>query len=93
MLKKLSDPFIDGFIELVGGEKDPRNLMIVFSLLKVIIIEFDTERHTEVYLSPQFDIIGSHIDFPRPYLKHVTFITLSHSPRLPMTHMELQHRI
>jgi len=52
VLKRLSDPFIDGFIELVGGEKDPRNLMIVFSLLKVIIIEFDTERHTEVYSLP-----------------------------------------
>lgn len=50
VLKKLGDPFIDGFIELIGGEKDPRNLMIVFSLLKVIIIEFDTERHTEVRL-------------------------------------------
>lgn len=48
VLKKLGDPFIDGFAELIGGEKDPRNLMIVFSLLKVIIIEFDTERHTEV---------------------------------------------
>ncbi|KAF8435281.1 RNAPII transcription regulator C-terminal-domain-containing protein [Terfezia claveryi] len=47
VLKKLSDPFIDGFIELIGGEKDPRNLMIVFSLLKVLIIEFGIERHTE----------------------------------------------
>ncbi|KAF8476066.1 RNAPII transcription regulator C-terminal-domain-containing protein [Kalaharituber pfeilii] len=47
VLKQLGDQFIDGFIELVGGEKDPRNLMVIFSLLKVIIIEFDTERHTE----------------------------------------------
>jgi len=91
VLKKLSDPFIDGFIELVGGEKDPRNLMIVFSLLKVITIEFDTERHTEVYLPPQLES-GSHFDLSRPYLKHVTFITLSHSPRPPTTHMESQHR-
>lgn len=54
VLKKLGDPFIDGFIELIGGEKDPRNLMIIFSLLKVIIIEFDTEHHTEVRHYSQF---------------------------------------
>lgn len=53
-LKKLGDTFIDGFLELVEGEKDPRNLMIVFSLLKVIIIEFDTERYTEVPFPPEF---------------------------------------
>lgn len=51
--KKLADTFVDGYLELVGGEKDPRNLMIVFSALKVIIIEFDIERHVDVGYPPR----------------------------------------
>lgn len=46
--------FITSFTELVGGEKDPRNLMIVFSIVRVILVEFDIVLHIEVsnrYLS------------------------------------------
>lgn len=37
-----------GLVELVGGEKDPRNLMIVFSVVKVVLVEFDIVPHVEV---------------------------------------------
>jgi len=53
-LKTMGGKFITSFTELVGGEKDPRNLMIVFSIVRVILVEFDIVLHIEVsnrYLS------------------------------------------
>jgi DNA repair/transcription protein MET18/MMS19 len=47
-LKAIGDKFITGLADIIGGEKDPRNLMIVFSIMKVILVEFDIVRHTEV---------------------------------------------
>lgn len=47
-MKKLGDQFIDGLIDLVQGEKDPRNLMIIFSVVKVVLVEFDILRHVDV---------------------------------------------
>jgi hypothetical protein len=32
------------------GEKDPRNLMLVFSILKVVMMEWDISDYAEVYL-------------------------------------------
>jgi len=40
-LKKLGKSFIEGFVGLMAGEKDPHNLMLCFSILKVILVEFD----------------------------------------------------
>ena len=38
-----------GITDLVSGEKDPRNLMIIFSVLKAIMIEWDVvAEHAEV---------------------------------------------
>ncbi|EAA63784.1 hypothetical protein AN1528.2 [Aspergillus nidulans FGSC A4] len=34
--------------DLMTGEKDPRNLMLVFSILKVIMVEWDISRHVEL---------------------------------------------
>ncbi|KAG0131695.1 putative DNA repair/transcription protein [Tuber indicum] len=48
VLKAMGGKFVTGFTELVGGEKDPRNLMIVFSLVKVILVEFDIVPHIEI---------------------------------------------
>ena len=48
-MKKLGSIFVRGLVNLVSGEKDPRNLMMVFSNLKVVIIEFDIVQHAEVY--------------------------------------------
>jgi DNA repair/transcription protein MET18/MMS19 len=36
-----------GITDLVSGEKDPRNLMLIFSMLRVIMIEWDITKHAE----------------------------------------------
>jgi len=41
VLKRLGKSFAQGFIHLMSNEKDPRNLMLAFSVMKVILIEFD----------------------------------------------------
>ena len=47
-LKDMGEESIIGIIDLVGGEKDPRNLMIIFSILKVVMMEWDITVHAEV---------------------------------------------
>lgn len=47
-LKNMGDETIIGITDVVSGEKDPRNLMIIFSILKVIMIEWDISNHAEV---------------------------------------------
>lgn len=37
-----------GIVDLMTGEKDPRNLMVVFSVLKVVMMEWDIADHVEV---------------------------------------------
>jgi DNA repair/transcription protein MET18/MMS19 len=37
-----------GIVDLMTGEKDPRNLMMVFSILKVVMMEWDITNHVEV---------------------------------------------
>lgn len=49
-MKVVGGRFVKGLADLVGGEKDPRNLMIVFSVMKVILVEFDIVKHVEVWL-------------------------------------------
>ena len=44
----MGDEFISGYANLVDGEKDPRNLLLAFSIDRVICIEFDISRHVEV---------------------------------------------
>lgn len=48
-LKTMGDRFVTGLADMIGGEKDPRNLMIAFSVMKVVLVEFDIVRHTEVH--------------------------------------------
>lgn len=40
--------FLDGYINLAEGEKDPRNLLVAFAIARVVLIEFDIHRHVEV---------------------------------------------
>lgn len=47
-LKEIGDESIEGITDVVSGEKDPRNLMIVFSMLRVLIVEWDISSHVEV---------------------------------------------
>ena len=44
----MGDDSIVGIVDLMTGEKDPRNLMLVFSILKVVMIEWDISNHAEV---------------------------------------------
>ncbi len=53
-----------GITDLVAGEKDPRNLMIIFSVLKVIMVEWDVSEHAEV----RSNTVGS---FERLTLNHL----------------------
>lgn len=48
MLKSMGSDFINSFTKMVDGEKDPRNLMLLFSMDKVILLEFDVQAHIEV---------------------------------------------
>jgi DNA repair/transcription protein MET18/MMS19 len=48
VLKSKGKEFIDGYISLAEGEKDPRNLMIAFAIARVVLIEFDISAHIEV---------------------------------------------
>ena len=43
----MRDISLVGITDLVTGEKDPRNLMLVFSMLRVIILEWDISKHAE----------------------------------------------
>ena len=47
-LKSLGDESLIGITDLVSGEKDPRNLMIIFSILKAVMVEWDITAHAEV---------------------------------------------
>ncbi|CAO3587234.1 unnamed protein product [Absidia cylindrospora] len=39
--------FIEGFISIMDGEKDPRNLLLVFDLVRFMIDKLDISRHVE----------------------------------------------
>lgn len=47
-LHELGDESLVGIVDLMTGEKDPRNLMLVFSILKVLMVEWDVTHHVEV---------------------------------------------
>jgi DNA repair/transcription protein MET18/MMS19 len=47
-LREMKDEFLVGVVDLMTGEKDPRNLMVVFSILKVVMIEWDISNHAEL---------------------------------------------
>jgi DNA repair/transcription protein MET18/MMS19 len=47
----MGSDFLNSFTKMVDGEKDPRNLMLLFSLEKVILLEFDVKEHIEVSYS------------------------------------------
>ena len=44
----MGSEFLDGYIALADGEKDPRNLMLLFAMDRVLCIEFDISKHIEV---------------------------------------------
>ncbi|ORY34974.1 Dos2-interacting transcription regulator of RNA-Pol-II-domain-containing protein [Naematelia encephala] len=46
-LKAMGSDFINSYTKMVDGEKDPRNLLLLFSMEKVILLEFDVKDHIE----------------------------------------------
>lgn len=40
--------FLSGYAKLVTGEKDPRNLRLSFTIVRVILLEFEISSNTEV---------------------------------------------
>ncbi|PYH97814.1 hypothetical protein BO71DRAFT_372404 [Aspergillus ellipticus CBS 707.79] len=46
-LHEMGDHSLVGIVNLMTGEKDPRNLMLVFSILKVVMMEWDVSNHAE----------------------------------------------
>ncbi|OAD79724.1 hypothetical protein PHYBLDRAFT_179221 [Phycomyces blakesleeanus NRRL 1555(-)] len=46
-LKTINDEFVSGFTHAVDGEKDPRNLMCAFKLIRTIIEKFDISTYVE----------------------------------------------
>ena len=43
----MGDESLVGITDLVNGEKDPRNLMLVFSICRVLMLEWDISSHVE----------------------------------------------
>ena len=40
--------FVAGYHSIADGEKDPRNLLLAFSIGRVVLIEFDISTHISV---------------------------------------------
>ncbi|KAL6720704.1 hypothetical protein ACLMJK_002629 [Lecanora helva] len=53
-LKEMGDKSIIGITDLVSGEKDPRNLMVIFSILKVVMVEWEISRYAETLFDSVF---------------------------------------
>ena len=48
VLKDLGADFLNSYVKLVDGEKDPRNLLMLFAMDRVILLEFDVEPMIDV---------------------------------------------
>jgi DNA repair/transcription protein MET18/MMS19 len=46
VLKAMGERFVKGYIELVEGEKDPRNLVYIFAMDRVILVEWEMDKET-----------------------------------------------
>ncbi|KAJ7336489.1 mms19 nucleotide excision repair [Desmophyllum pertusum] len=63
-LKTIGNDFVFGFIQAVDGEKDPKNLLLVFELVGVIIDNFSID----LFVEDLFDVTSCYfpIDFTPP---------------------------
>lgn len=57
-LKNMGAEFLDNYLALAEGEKDPRNLLVAFAIARVILIEFDIKHHVEVGLTRDLSFYG-----------------------------------
>lgn len=44
----MGDTFIGSYCKLADGEKDPRNLLIAYSIARVIVVEFEIDNLVDV---------------------------------------------
>jgi len=72
----MGNAFLDGYIGLAEGEKDPRNLMVAFAIARVILIEFDVSQHVEVCVHLQTAL--SRLTPPRVGILQHQLLLLSH---------------
>ena len=47
-LKSMGADFLNSYTKMVDGEKDPRNLMLLFAMDRVILLEFEIGSMVEV---------------------------------------------
>lgn len=47
-LISMGNEFLKGYINVAEGEKDPRNLLLAFSIARVLLIECDISNHVDV---------------------------------------------
>ncbi|KAJ5404228.1 hypothetical protein N7509_004099 [Penicillium cosmopolitanum] len=47
-LRDMEEISLVGVVDIMTGEKDPRNLMVVFSILKVVMMEWDISHYVEL---------------------------------------------
>ncbi|KAL4943799.1 hypothetical protein BDV06DRAFT_210741 [Aspergillus oleicola] len=55
VLHEMGDTSLVGTVDLMTGEKDPRNLMLVFSILKVIMMEWDISNYVELLFDAAYN--------------------------------------
>jgi len=91
VLKSMGKEFLDGYVSLADGEKDPRNLIVAFAIARVILIEFDIYERIEVIFCT-FPLILTN-GFSR-HSSTSSFVTsLLPSVRRLMIHMGLPQKI
>lgn len=91
-LRDMGDESLVGIVGLMTGEKDPRNLMLVFSILKVVMVEWDILNHAEVrYFASNF--WNGMANWQSSFSIQFTTTSLSPSDHLPTTHTASPRRI
>lgn len=91
-LRGLGTESLVGLVDLFAGEKDPRNLMVVFSVLRVVIAEWDIASQVEVSDIQSFYQIQL-IEANRPFLTQCSATSQSRFGLHRAIHMGLQPRI
>jgi hypothetical protein len=79
------------YVAYFDGEKDPRNLMIVFSILQVAMVEWDVSADASV-LAQQLLLCKASLAYSvtRTFSMQSSTTFPSLSAHLPGTHLELQ---
>jgi hypothetical protein len=59
----MGDDFIASYVKLAEGEKDPRNLLLAFSIDHVVLVDFDISKHLEVSVTLSTVVQPSSCDY------------------------------